>query len=207
LRLRRRSRAVRSIHELEFSTRRVSRGDPPAAPDDDGAGRPAIRSMPRVLYRVASRWIAGGRPPRHGFGREEPMMRTQQFSDAQQVQQQLRQFQACIDACLACAQMCRTCATACLREPNVDELRQCISLNEECATVCLAAASLMSRGSDYARALCQLCADVCDACGAECADHLMQHCQTCAQTCKACADECRRMADGQPRRAQGIVEA
>ncbi|WP_306620639.1 four-helix bundle copper-binding protein [Massilia scottii] len=51
----------------------------------------------------------------------------------------------------------------------------------------------MARGSQFARALCQVCADVCDACGEECARHQAAHCQACSQACRRCADECRRM--------------
>jgi hypothetical protein len=39
-----------------------------------------------------------------------------------------------------------------------------------------------------------LCADVCEACGGECARHAQDHCQACARACRHCAEECRRMA-------------
>lgn len=110
---------------------------------------------------------------------------------------QSQQYQSCISACLSCAQACEMCSVACLGEPNVAELTTCIRLNQDCATICLDAAQLMSRGSQYAQAICKLCADICDACGAECAKHKMDHCQACAQACKACADECRKMAHSQ----------
>nr|WP_235935383.1 four-helix bundle copper-binding protein [Candidatus Laterigemmans baculatus] len=42
--------------------------------------------------------------------------------------------------------------------------------------------------------ICRICADVCEACGAECRDHEADHCQRCADACEQCAKECRRMA-------------
>lgn len=110
------------------------------------------------------------------------------------MRQQTQQFQSCITACMSCAQVCEMCASACLTEQKIAELADCIRLNQDCATLCFAAAQLMTRGSEYAQALCKVCADICDACGAECAKHQMGHCQTCAQACKACGDECRKMA-------------
>jgi len=55
-------------------------------------------------------------------------------------------------------------------------------------------ADVVAVGSDVARDLCRLCAEVCTACGDECGKHPMDHCQACAQACRACADACRRMA-------------
>jgi hypothetical protein len=73
-------------------------------------------------------------------------------------------------------------------------MARCIQLDMECAALCYAAAQLMSMGSDKAKELCQLCADLCEACGAECGKHKTEHCQECAQACKQCAEECRKMA-------------
>ncbi|RYE49654.1 MAG: four-helix bundle copper-binding protein, partial [Sphingobacteriales bacterium] len=51
------------------------------------------------------------------------------------------------------------------------------------------------QGSSKSKELCSLCADICEACGNECAKHKhMEHCQECAAACKACAEECRKMA-------------
>lgn len=106
------------------------------------------------------------------------------------------QFQSCIQACYACAQACDTCAAACLEEPDPATMARCIALDDECAAMCRLAAQSMSRSSDHAQQVCQLCADICDACADECARHQHQHCQDCAAACRRCADQCRRM--GQP---------
>ena len=107
------------------------------------------------------------------------------------------QHHSCIDACNACANACDHCSTACLKEPDVKEMAECIRLDMDCAAICRLAASYMARGSDFAKQLCSLCADICEACGKECARHQHPHCQECAKACQQCADECRRMASAQ----------
>jgi hypothetical protein len=72
-------------------------------------------------------------------------------------------------------------------------MADCISLDRDCAEICWLTAGFMSRGSQYARELCLLCADLCDQCGDECGKHRMDHCQRCADECSRCADHCRGM--------------
>ena len=104
-------------------------------------------------------------------------------------------YQNCIDACLKCAAACDYCASSCLREQGmVEKMANCIKLDMECAAICRTAAQFMSLNSDHANALCQLCADVCNACAAECEKHDMDHCRECAEACKQCAEECSSMA-------------
>ena len=103
-------------------------------------------------------------------------------------------IQACIDACLACATACDRCAAACLQEDDVKMMARCIANDMDCAQLCRTAAAFMARGSDFARDVCRLCAEVCTACGDECGRHPMDHCQACAQACRTCAEACRRMA-------------
>ncbi len=50
------------------------------------------------------------------------------------------------------------------------------------------ASAFMSRGSQFANALCRLCAETCEAFAAECAKHKEDH-------CRRGAEECRNMAD------------
>lgn len=52
-------------------------------------------------------------------------------------------FSACIQACNACALACEHCATACLDEPQVAQMRRCISLDRDCADLCRLAAMLI----------------------------------------------------------------
>ena len=103
-------------------------------------------------------------------------------------------FHECIEACQECAAACDHCSTACLDEKDVAMMAHCIRLDLDCAQVCRLAASAMSRGSDFARQICAMCADICDACADECGRHQHDHCQQCAEACRRCAEECRRMA-------------
>ena len=109
------------------------------------------------------------------------------------------QFKSCIDACFACAEACDHCAASCLKETDVKAMARCIALDIDCAEICRLAAGYMSRGSESARDLCALCAEVCETCGEECAKHNTEHCQACAEACRRCAEECRRMAGTQSR--------
>lgn len=102
-------------------------------------------------------------------------------------------MQSCIDACYDCAVACDHCASACLREQEPKKLSRCIALDIDCAELCRTAAALMSRGSEFAVAVCATCAEVCEACAQECERHDMDHCRECAAACRKCAEECRRM--------------
>ena len=104
------------------------------------------------------------------------------------------QHQSCIEACIRCAQECEHCASTCLREADVKKMAECIRLDDDCGSICWSAAAFMSRGSQFAEEICRVCAEICDACGAECRKHKVDHCQTCAEACERCAEECRRMA-------------
>ena len=105
-----------------------------------------------------------------------------------------QQFRACIEACVRCAEACEHCAASCLQESDVANMADCIRLDHDCAQACFAASAFMSRGSQFAHEFCRICAEICEACGAECRKHKMDHCQKCAQACEACAEECRHMA-------------
>jgi hypothetical protein len=59
--------------------------------------------------------------------------------------------------------------------------------------LCDLAARYMSRPSSYSKQLCQLCAQSCDACAAECERFPDDHCTECAAKCRTCAAECRSM--------------
>jgi hypothetical protein len=102
-------------------------------------------------------------------------------------------FKACITACNECAEACDYCEAACLKEREVAKLARCIQLDIDCAELCRLAVSYMSRESEHAETVCELCAVLCEACARECSQHPMKHCQDCAQACRRCAEECRRV--------------
>ncbi|MCZ8132191.1 MAG: four-helix bundle copper-binding protein [Steroidobacteraceae bacterium] len=105
-----------------------------------------------------------------------------------------------LEACYDCAQTCTACADACLAEPAVTQLRQCIRLNLDCADVCGATGALASRrtGSNEAlmRTMLEACALACRLCGAECERHARTHahCRVCADTCRRCERACTEAA-------------
>jgi len=76
-------------------------------------------------------------------------------------------------------------------------MQRCIELDMDCAPVCRLAAAYMARDSEFASAMCGVCADVCEVCAEECGQHEMQHCQECAEACRRCAKLCRQMASQQ----------
>jgi hypothetical protein len=105
-----------------------------------------------------------------------------------------QQYAQCIEACNDCAAACSHCANACLQEQDVKSMARCIALDMECADICRLAAASMARDGEFASTICGVCAEVCEACGDECAKHPMAHCQECAKACQRCASECRKMA-------------
>lgn len=102
-------------------------------------------------------------------------------------------YQKCIDKCLECAKACEYCATACLDEPNPQNMARCIKLDRDCADICLLSAQYMARDSDFSSKLCNLCAEICNTCGDECSKFPTDHCQQCADICHECATECKNM--------------
>lgn len=104
------------------------------------------------------------------------------------------QFLDRIAACQHAAVTCDECANECLGEIEVRRMVHCIQLARSCADLCALAARELTRGSEFAEAACQLCAEACDLCAAECAKHEMEHCQVCAQACRECAVACRHAA-------------
>lgn len=102
-------------------------------------------------------------------------------------------YEECIQACLECMEACNVCYDACLKEKDLAMMVDCIRLDRECADICAFAAKSMQSGSPFAKQICQLCAEICEACGNECKKHDHDHCQRCAEACFRCAEECRKM--------------
>jgi hypothetical protein len=102
------------------------------------------------------------------------------------------QYQSVIAALNECAATCDHCYAACLQEQDVKMMVRCIQLDRDCAEICKLTASTLARGSEVASILLQACADICRACGDECAQHThMDHCQKCAEACRRCEEACR----------------
>ncbi len=102
------------------------------------------------------------------------------------------QNRSLLEALQHCLTACEHCATACLLEQDVKTMAHCIQLDRDCADFCALTARCIARGSVHATALVALCAEVCKACGDECARHAhMPHCKTCAEACHRCEQACR----------------
>jgi hypothetical protein len=106
----------------------------------------------------------------------------------------LNRYLDCIAACNACAVACQHCAAACLQEPDVKTMVRCIELDMDCAQLCQVSVALMAGDSEFAPALCRVCAQACRTCGEECAKHDQDHCQQCAEACRRCAEACEKVA-------------
>jgi len=89
-----------------------------------------------------------------------------------------------------CAEACERCAAACLAEEELQKLAGCIRLDLDCAALCRVVTAFAARGSAYTVSLAAVLADICKACGAECAKHEMDHCRACASACRSCEAAC-----------------
>jgi hypothetical protein len=122
-------------------------------------------------------------------------------------QHNLEAMVQCIEACYECAQACTSCADACLGEPDLQNLRRCITLNLNCAAICEATGQILSRqtDTDWNLLLSQIntCLAACKLCGDECQKHAHhhQHCQVCANACRRCEEACQRLTASVPSRA------
>lgn len=104
-----------------------------------------------------------------------------------------------ISTLLGCVETCNACAAACLRESNVDEMRNCIATDLDCAAVCATTVGVLARFDGKLRAdtrkLLEACIAACKTCGDECASHASHHdhCRICADACRQCEDACRNL--------------
>jgi hypothetical protein len=90
-----------------------------------------------------------------------------------------------------CAAACEFCAASCLKEQDLDMMRDCIRLDLDCSDACHLLANLAGRDSRFVAEFARHIASVCDACAQECAKHDQDHCQKCAAACRRCAEACR----------------
>lgn len=109
------------------------------------------------------------------------------------IETSVTRYQACIDACANCLQVCNECFNSCLQEPDARARAKCIKTLRLCADVCSLAVQAMTMDSEEAKAICNLCRSICDACATECFMFKDNHCQNCARVCKQCADACAQM--------------
>lgn len=98
-----------------------------------------------------------------------------------------------------CAAACTACADACLSEPDVQMLADCIALNQLCADVCTAGGRLAIRVGHHRKSVMMLqlqaCKEACRLCAEECERHEHEHCRACAESCRACERACDRVLE------------
>lgn len=105
-----------------------------------------------------------------------------------------QKYQTCIDACSASAVECSHCENKCLDESDIQSLARCIKLSHDCSLICVFAMEALSSASEFAKQICNLCAEMCNACAMECEKQThLEHCLKCAEVCRQCAVECHNM--------------
>jgi hypothetical protein len=98
---------------------------------------------------------------------------------------------SCIEACRRCADQCDSLCKSEQRQSVHSSL--CLPLANNCSQFCRTTAGFMERGSRFVREIAGLCAEICDACIAECEAEHNQIVEQCVASCRNCANECRRV--------------
>ena len=103
-------------------------------------------------------------------------------------------LQHSVTEALTCHRICEETITHCLHAGGAHADPDHIRIMMDCADICRMAADYMVRGSQFIPAVAALCADICEACAAECerfdSDAQMV---ACAQACRRCAQSCRQL--------------
>src|SRR5258707_14702522 len=106
----------------------------------------------------------------------------------------LSDMQHCIHECEKCHDMCVQMIAHCLRKGGRHADPDHITTLLDCVDMCAASVAFMLRDSARSRRLCEVCAEVCDACARSCAtfvdDDEMKRCEA---ECHRCAEACRQM--------------
>jgi hypothetical protein len=104
------------------------------------------------------------------------------------------QMQDCIDHCQGCQETCLEMIGHCLElggeHAEADHIRMLMA----CAEICDTSARFMLLESPHHVATCGVCADVCEACAADCDRFDDETMARCADECRRCAAICRQMA-------------
>lgn len=98
-----------------------------------------------------------------------------------------------IKALHECMEACNHCYDACLKEEDLNSMRDCVRLDRECADICAYLEQAITRGTPFVAELAQACATICERCGEECKKHDHKHCQDCADACYNCAEACKKL--------------
>lgn len=98
-----------------------------------------------------------------------------------------------MEALTQCAAACENCVSVCINDGTP---MSCCPLCMDCADVCVMTFRLAAHNSEHLKDAARFCAEICDACAAECEKHAgyHPHCKACAAACRKCAEACRAHA-------------
>ena len=103
-------------------------------------------------------------------------------------------LQHSVTEALTCHRICEETITHCLHTGGAHADSDHIRMMMDCADICRVASDYMVRGSQFTSAIAALCADICEACAADCERfHDDAQMVACAQACRRCAQSCRQM--------------
>ena len=91
---------------------------------------------------------------------------------------------------LTTVKQCEHCGEAYIGRP---EMYNCVRGCRDCAGLGWLCAAFISRGTQLARDLCQVCARSCDLCADACGQYEDERCRQCVAACRHCAEECRKL--------------
>src|SRR2546421_4779158 len=94
------------------------------------------------------------------------------------------QLQECIVECDSCHDVCTETIAHCLMTGGRHAAAAHVRLLMDCAQICQTASDFMLRGSSLHRAVCRVCAEVCDACAVSCAELGGVEMNACAKACR-----------------------
>ena len=107
-------------------------------------------------------------------------------------------IERCIEECLRCVRTCSACVEEGLTHDPA-KMAECIRLCHECVPVCGTCVTLLTGNSRFEYQLCAVCADICEACAAECGKYPdMETMRNCSEACRRCAKTCREVAKSGP---------
>lgn len=104
--------------------------------------------------------------------------------------------QSCLEACDLCYRIClQTAMNHCLENGGKHVKAKHIRLMMNCAEICRTTANFQLTGSHFLQRLHELCAEICEACAAECDE--IGDMKDSVAACLQCADSCRQMLSAQ----------
>ena len=106
----------------------------------------------------------------------------------------VKKYTESMEMLMNCAASCENCVSVCI---NDGKPLSCCPVCLDCADVCMMMFRLEAHNSTFLKSMYTLCADICEACAAECEKHAdyHPHCKACMYACRDCAEKCRSMVN------------